>query len=164
MIVLTNKRVLLQKNSKQMITKKDIYTFTTYHLIKSEDLNHHGSLFAGRSAEWFVEAGFIAAAAELDPNNLICFKIHGMTFRSPLRLGQTVCYTSRFVYAGRTSCVTNIEVNVINDPTVLVSGFITFVHVNEHTVATPHYLEMVPTNEYEQDLQDKAKDLKRKES
>ena len=110
-----------------MITKKDIYTFTTYHLIKSEDLNHHGSLFAGRSAEWFVEAGFIAAAAELDPNNLICFKIHGMTFRSPLRLGQTVCYTSRFVYAGRTSCVTNIEVNVINDPTVLVSGFITFV-------------------------------------
>ncbi len=147
-----------------MITKKDIYTFTTYHLIKSEDLNHHGSLFAGRSAEWFVEAGFIAAAAELDPNNLICFKIHGMTFRSPLRLGQTVCYTSRFVYAGRTSCVTNIEVNVINDPTVLVSGFITFVHVNEHTVATPHYLEMVPTNEYEQDLQDKAKDLKRKES
>jgi len=163
-IVLTNKRVLLQKNSKQMITKKDIYTFTTYHLIKSEDLNHHGSLFAGRSAEWFVEAGFIAAAAELDPNNLICFKIHGMTFRSPLRLGQTVCYTSRFVYAGRTSCVTNIEVNVINDPTVLVSGFITFVHVNEHTVATPHYLEMVPTNEYEQDLQDKAKDLKRKES
>ncbi|MEI6820802.1 MAG: hotdog domain-containing protein [Bacteroidota bacterium] len=147
-----------------MITKKDIYTFTTYHLIKSEDLNHHGSLFAGRSAEWFVEAGFIAAAAELDPNNLICFKIHGMTFRSPLRLGQTVCYTSRFVYAGRTSCVTNIEVNVINDPTVLVSGFITFVHVNEHTVATPHYLEMIPTNEYEQDLQDKAKDLKRKES
>ena len=147
-----------------MPIKKDIYTFTTYHLIKSEDLNHHRSLFAGRSAEWFVEAGFIAAAAELDPNNLICFKIHGMTFRSPLRLGQTVCYTSRFVYAGRTSCVTNIEVNVINDPTVLVSGFITFVHVNEHTVATPHYLEMVPTNEYEQDLQDKAKDLKRKES
>ena len=71
---------------------------------------------------------------------------------------------SRFFYAGSTSCVTNIEVNVINDPTLLVSGFITFVHVNEHTVATPHYLEMVPTNEYEQDLQDKAKDLKRKES
>ena len=162
--MLTNKRVLLQKNSKQMIVKKDIYTFTTYHLIKSEDLNHHGSLFAGRSAEWFVEAGFIAAAAELDPNNLICFKIHGMTFRSPLRLGQTVCYTSRFVYAGRTSCVTNIEVNIMNDPTVLVSGFITFVHVDANTVATPHNLEMVPTNEYEKELQDKAKELKKTNS
>ena len=26
------------------------------HLIKSEDLNHHGTLFAGRTAEWLVEA------------------------------------------------------------------------------------------------------------
>ena len=25
-------------------------------LVKSEDLNHHGTLFAGRGAEWFVEA------------------------------------------------------------------------------------------------------------
>ena len=56
---------------KPMPIKKDIYTFTTYHLIKSEDLNHHRSLFAGRSAEWFVEAGFIAAAAELDPNTIL---------------------------------------------------------------------------------------------
>ncbi len=143
-----------------MIQKKDIYTFTTYHLIKSEDLNHHGSLYAGRSAEWFVEAGFIAVAAELNPFNIICYKIHGMTFKSRLRLGQTVCYTSRFVYAGRTSGVANIEVNIINDPTVLVSGFITFVHVNENTQSTPHNLEMIANNEYEQDLQNKAKELR----
>jgi len=37
-------------------------TLTIYHLIKSEDLNHHGTLFAGRGAEWMVEAGFVAAA------------------------------------------------------------------------------------------------------
>ena len=35
----------------------------TCRLIKSEDLNHHGTLFAGRCAEWFVESGFIAVAA-----------------------------------------------------------------------------------------------------
>jgi hypothetical protein len=28
-------------------------------LVKSEDLNHHGTLFAGRTAEWFVESGFL---------------------------------------------------------------------------------------------------------
>ena len=38
-------------------------TFVTHRLVKGEDLNHHGTLFAGRSAEWFVESGFIAAAA-----------------------------------------------------------------------------------------------------
>ena len=36
----------------------------TCRLIKSEDLNHHGTLFAGRCAEWFVESGFIAVAAK----------------------------------------------------------------------------------------------------
>ena len=35
-------------------------TFITHHLVRSEDLNHHGTLFAGRSSEWFIEAGFIA--------------------------------------------------------------------------------------------------------
>ena len=41
--------------------KSQIYHYD--RLVKSEDLNHHGTLFAGRSAEWFVEAGFIAAGA-----------------------------------------------------------------------------------------------------
>lgn len=38
--------------------------FKISHLVKSEDLNHHGTLFAGRTAEWLVEAGFVTAAAE----------------------------------------------------------------------------------------------------
>jgi hypothetical protein len=33
--------------------------FSTMRLVKSEDLNHHGTLFAGRSAEWFVESGLL---------------------------------------------------------------------------------------------------------
>ena len=39
-----------------------IQALSIYHLVKSEDLNHHRTLFAGRGAEWLVEAGFIAAA------------------------------------------------------------------------------------------------------
>ncbi|PKN68485.1 MAG: acyl-CoA thioesterase, partial [Deltaproteobacteria bacterium HGW-Deltaproteobacteria-10] len=33
------------------------------HMVKGDDLNHHGTLFAGKTAMWFVEAGFIAAAS-----------------------------------------------------------------------------------------------------
>ena len=33
----------------------------THHFVKTEDLNHHGTLYAGRTAEWFVEVGLMAA-------------------------------------------------------------------------------------------------------
>jgi acyl-CoA hydrolase len=49
-------------------------------LVKSENLNHHGTQFAGRSAEWFVEARFIATASALPAQNIVRLKIHGMTF------------------------------------------------------------------------------------
>ena len=45
-------------------------TLSVYHLVKSEDLNHHRTLFAGRGAEWLVEAGFIAAASLLPPERV----------------------------------------------------------------------------------------------
>ena len=38
--------------------------YSSMRLVKGEDLNHHGTLYAGRTAEWFVEAGFIAAAVK----------------------------------------------------------------------------------------------------
>ena len=53
------------------------------HLVKSEDLNHHGTLFAARTASWFVESAFIAAACEHgDPSEIVCRNIHGMSFRT----------------------------------------------------------------------------------
>ena len=51
-----------------------------YKMIKSEDLNHHGTLFAGRCSEWFVESAFIGAASKLDPKHTVCLKIHGLEF------------------------------------------------------------------------------------
>lgn len=36
--------------------------YYTTHLVKSEDLNHHGTLFAARMASWFVDAAFARAA------------------------------------------------------------------------------------------------------
>src|SRR5665254_21309 len=38
--------------------------YNVSHLVKSEDLNHHGTLYAWRSAEWLVEGAFVAAAAD----------------------------------------------------------------------------------------------------
>ena len=60
-----------------------IREFVTTRLVKSEDLNHHGTLFAGRMSEWFVEGCFIAAATSYgNPEEIVCVKLHGLDRKS----------------------------------------------------------------------------------
>ena len=135
--------------------------FITHRLIKSEDLNHHGTLFAGRSAEWFVESAFIAATELVKPQNLICVKIHGMHFSKPVRLGNIVCFASKTVYAGKTSIVTHTKVSLRGTSEIIVDGFISFVHVDNHTKPSPHGLIVEPKTEEDKKLYEQAKLLKR---
>ena len=107
----------------------DVETVTIYHLIKSEDLNHHGTLFAGRSAEWFVESGFIAAARLVPPEWLLCLKIHGMEFTTPVHCGEIICFESKVVHTGRSSLVSYIR--VVREEKLVLDGFITFVYVDQ---------------------------------
>jgi acyl-CoA hydrolase len=138
-----------------------IQEFTTHRLIKGEDLNHHGTLFAGRGAEWFVESGFIAASSILNPRNLICVKIHGMSFLAPARAGESICYTSKIVFAGTSSLIAHVQVTKTSLPAILVSGFITFVHVNEHTRPCPHNITIEAEKKEDIRLQDEARLLKK---
>lgn len=135
-------------------------SFSTYRLVKSEDLNHHGTLYAGRSAEWFVESGFVAASSLLPAKNIICLKIHGMSFLHPVRPGQTICFESRVVYAGKSSLRVYTKVHMAHNPEVLyVEGFITFIHVDENTKPKTHGLEIVPETEEEIRLYELAKNV-----
>jgi len=135
---------------------------STTRLVKSEDLNHHGTLFAGRTAEWFVESGFIAAATLLDPHRVVCLKIHGLHFTKPVRPGQILKFISKVVFAGKSSLVSYVHVtnDGIDEP--YVSGFITFIHVNENTVASPHNIEIEPRTLEDIELNELAKNLKNK--
>lgn len=75
-------------------------------LVKSEELNHHGTLFAGRAAEWFVESAFIAASSTLgDPKNVVCLNVHGLLFRYPVKKGEIAKFSSRVANLGKTSIV-----------------------------------------------------------
>ncbi len=135
----------------------DVKSVTTYHLVKSEDLNHHGTLYAGRSAEWFVEAGFIATAQLVPPKNIVCLKIHGMLYTRPVRPGSIVAFTSKVVYTGKTRLVTNIRMDVQGDE--VLNGFITFVNVDPDGHAFPHGVEVVPTKPEDIKLNEEAKNL-----
>jgi len=132
--------------------------FTSVHLVKGEDLNHHGTLYAGRTAEWFVESGFIAAASMTKPENIVCLKIHGMTFSAPIRKGELPVFTSRVVLTGDTKIVSLIEVRVLDK--LAVRGFITFIHVDLEGKPLPHGLDFVPTTPEDKVLNDEAKLLK----
>ncbi|HNY84482.1 MAG TPA: hotdog domain-containing protein [Anaerolineaceae bacterium] len=128
-----------------------------HHLVKGEDLNHHRTLFAGRGAEWLVEAGFIAAADMLNPEFILCLKIHGMQFRRPVRPGEVVRFVSSVVLAGRSSLVAYIRADVKGQLTV--DGFITFVYVDENGKPRPHGLVIEAETPEEIELQEQARRL-----
>jgi len=136
--------------------------YTSYRLVRSEDLNHHGTLFAGRAAELFVESAFAAAAVEVgDPRHVVCLNIHGMEFRSVVRNGDVICLASRIVNLGRTSIVVHVSITSAISHITPVEGFLTFVYVDLEGKKAPHGMVLdEPENEYETKLRERALELK----
>ncbi len=129
-------------------------TLTIHHLVKGEDLNHHHTLFAGRGAEWLVEAGFIAASNLLPPEYVLCLKIHGMVFTRPVHPGEVVKYESRVVLTGRSRLVAYIKATTKGEATV--DGFITFVYVDDEGKSRPHGITIEAETEEEIEIQKRA--------
>ncbi|MGE0079494.1 MAG: acyl-CoA thioesterase [Bacteroidales bacterium] len=143
---------------KKLIEPKAV---STTRLVKSEDLNHHGTLFAGRTAEWFVESGFIAAAKLVGPTGVVCLQIHGLYFSQPAKPGEILTFSSKVVYTGRSSMVSYIDVVKENQTEPFVSGFITFIYVDELTRPMAHNIEITPVTDGDKALYEKAKALKK---
>lgn len=132
------------------------------HLVKSEDLNHHGTLYAGRMADWFVEGSFIAAARLTgEPRSIVCAKLHGLKFGKPATKGDIVQLSTRVVYAGTTSMTVYGKVVKNDEDEILVDGFVTFVYVDENGKKKPHNLTLgEPANEEDARLREVAKNLR----
>ena len=139
-----------------------IKTFSTHHLVKGEDLNHHGTLFAGRGAEWFVEAGFVAASHATAPERTVCLNIHGMVFNRPVEKGSIIRFDSKVVYTGRTSLVVYVRVVLSDSEDFVVDGFMTFIHVNEQGRPLTHGIQVEAKDPEDIALQERAKTLSKK--
>lgn len=131
-------------------------------LIKSEDLNHHGTLFAGRMAEWFVEGTFIAASRMFgDPNNVVCVKLHGLKFGTPANKGDIIELETKVVVVGNTSITVYGKVTRNESSSILVDGFTTFVCVDENGKKMLHNLAKPEASTEEEILLiTRAKELK----
>jgi acyl-CoA hydrolase len=132
-------------------------TLTIHHLVKGEDLNHHHTLYAGRGAEWMVEAGFIAAADLLPPQYVLCLKIHGMTFQRPVRPGEVIRFESKIALTGRSRLIAYVQATTKEEP--MVDGFLTFVYVDDHGKSRPHGITIEAETLEEIELQERASKL-----
>lgn len=130
-------------------------------LVKSEDLNHHGTLFAGRTAEWFVESAFIAAASTMgDPEKVVCLNIHGFVFKTPINKGEIVKFTSKVARLGNTSIVVYTRLDMELSYIKPVEGFITFISVDENGNKVPHGLVLDEAKDEEElEIRERAKNL-----
>ena len=132
------------------------------HLVKSEDLNHHGTLFAGRSAEWLVEAAFVAAASQHGrPQDVLCVNIHGFTFTKPVQKGDIITFLSKVAKVGNTSITVYVKAVSEIHKTTHVDGFLTFVCVEPDTKRKrPHCIAMDgPQDEEEILIRERAEKL-----
>jgi acyl-CoA hydrolase len=113
------------------------------HLVKPEDLQHHGTLFAGRMAEWLVETCFIAASRFVGrPEDIVCVRVHGMTFEKPINNGDIAEIKSRVAYVGTTSITVKGQALTIDNDVPVVSAMVTFVTVDKHGSPYAHGLSL----------------------
>ena len=130
------------------------------HLVKSEDLNHHGTLFAGRSAEWLVESAFVAAASQHGrPQDVLCVNIHGFTFKKPVNKGDIITFLSKVAKVGKTSITVYVKAMSEIHGTTHVDGFLTFVCVEPDTKGKRMHGIVLddPVDEEEKEIRERAK-------
>lgn len=129
------------------------------HLIKSEDLNHHGTLFAGRSAEWLVESAFVAAASTHGrPQDVLCVNIHGFTFKKPVQKGDILTFLSKVAKVGKTSITVYVKAMSEIRGTTHVDGFLTFVCVDGETESKRYHGIVLdePADAEEKEIRERA--------
>ena len=135
----------------------NIRLVSSCRMVISESLNHHGTLFAGKGAEWFVESGFIAASSLTSTEGTVCLKIHGMQFVRPVKKGSIIRCESKVVLAGRTSLVSYVKILLHPSDEFVVDGFITFINVDQQGKPTPHGITIEAVSTEDIKLQAKAK-------
>ncbi len=143
---------------KRAITPKYIGSI---RYVKSENLNHHGTLFAGTIAEWLFEAAFFSATSLLKAKNLLFLKINEMNCYKPVYPGGIVHYKSKIVYAGKTSLTIYICANEQETNDKIADGFVTYVHVDEKFVPLIHNLEINIHTEEDIELNKTAKEFRK---
>jgi len=142
-----------------------VKTFEASHLIMSRHLNHHSTLFVGQALSWFVEAGFMTASSTLDipSEDMVCFAMNGMQFVKAADTGALITYRGRVVGLGTSSITVYIEGTTNKRANEHISGFVTYIFVDENLEKTAHGKVLDETDDPEElELREVAKSFGRR--
>jgi acyl-CoA hydrolase len=115
------------------------------HLVKPEDLQHHGTLFAGQMAKWLVETLFIAACRFIGkPEDIVCVQIHGLSFTKPITNGDIIEIKAKIALAGTKSVTCYGSAECQGDTSPRVTGMATFVTMDKQGRTYKHGLNLPP--------------------
>jgi len=114
------------------------------HLVKSEDLNHHQTLYAGRCVEWCVEMAYITAQRCFrEPRPLVFMSIRSLSIRAAVRVGEILELTGRVDYLGESTIGVRIDGYKAQNgegSKPVVTGTFLFCTIDEEGKAIPHGL------------------------
>jgi len=123
--------------------------FISSHLVKSEDLNHHQTLYAGRCVEWCVEMAYITAQRCFpEPRPLVFMSIRSLSIRAAVRVGEIMELSGRVDYLGESTIGVRIDGHKAQngaDHKPVVTGTFLFCTIDEEGKAIPHGLTATET-------------------
>jgi acyl-CoA hydrolase len=119
-------------------------------LVKPEDMNHHGTLYAGRMADWFVEACYMCAARSAGlPGTMVFLRIHDLVYKIPVHGGDILTIEARAAKAGKTSLTVYGKMVSGDGSRIQAEGFFTFVCIDQHHRPVAHGLTLPPARDDE---------------
>lgn len=125
-------------------------------LIKNDDLNHHGTLFAGRMAEWFVEFTYLGAAKIKGETSLVCGNIHDVKYYLPVTGGEIITFATKVVKVGTSSLL--VYGKVLNEKgDKVLEGFARYVAIDENEKKITHNISLGEETDEDREILSKLK-------
>ena len=122
---------------------KDMLESISFHIIRPEDLNHHGTMFAAQLSKWMIEGALIAACRLVGkPEDVVCVQVDKLTFRKPLRNGDFIGIKSKVAHLGSSSITIYTEVGRRQDNDPVVTNLAVFVTIDDKNKTYPHGLKL----------------------
>lgn len=117
---------------------------STRHLVRPEDLNHHGTLFGGRIAEWMTEAAFIGIAEILGhTDHAVIVSTKELTIKCPVAPGTVLELDYEIEAVGTTSITVKVRgVDMLKPATEFCVGSFIFVTTDENGCKKAHGIRL----------------------
>lgn len=112
----------------------------THHYVRMEQMNHHGSLYAGVLTDWMTEAAFFGVVQVAGcRDHLVMCAVQDFRFAAPAALGDILSFQYELVKVGRTSLSIAVEAHdMLNPEKCIATCQVVFVHTDENGKSSPH--------------------------